>query len=87
MNNPGKNRTINLRLAVSSLVSLATLCAVASQDRAVGAQNKRPMAFMDVMEMRQATAPAIAPDGKWALYTLNTPDWKAARSSADIYLV
>jgi len=72
---------------VLSIVSLVTLCAVASQDRAVGAQNKRPMAFMDIMEMRQAAAPSIASDGKWALYTLSAPDWKAAKSFTDIYLV
>ena len=70
-----------------SIVSLVALCAAASQDRAVGAQNKHPMAFMDIMEMRQASAPALAPDGKWALYTLTAPDWKAAKSFTDIYLV
>jgi len=70
-----------------SIVSLVALCAVASQDRAVGAQNKRPMAFMDIMEMRQAAAPSLAPDGKWALYTLSAPDWKTAKSFTDIYLV
>src|SRR5262249_53752528 len=82
-----KNRTVRLRLVMLSIVSLVTLCEVASRDRAVGAQNKRPMAFMDIMEMRQATAPALAPDGKWALYTLSAPDWKAAKSFTDIYLV
>src|SRR5262249_795634 len=87
MKNPRRNRAIHLRLAVLSIGSLVALCAVASQDRAAGPQNKRPMAFMDIMEMRQATAPALAPDGKWALYTLNTPDWKAAKSFTDIYLV
>jgi Tol biopolymer transport system component len=87
MKDPRKNRTIRLRLAVLSIVSLVALGAVASQDRAAGAQNKRPMAFMDIMEMRQATAPAVAPDGKWALYTLSAPDWKAAKSFTDIYLV
>ncbi len=45
----------------------------------VVAQNKRPMAFMDIMEMRQATAPVVSPDGRWALYTLNTPDWKSGQ--------
>src|SRR5215510_1640551 len=87
MNYSGKNRTIHRRLVVLPLVSLAVLYAAVSQDRAVGAQNKRPMAFMDIMEMRQATAPVVSPDGKWALYTLNAPDWKAAKSFTDIYLV
>jgi dipeptidyl aminopeptidase/acylaminoacyl peptidase len=87
MKNPRKNGIFRLRLAALTIVSLVALCAVVSQDRAAVAQNKRPMAFMDIMEMRQASTPAIAPDGKWALYTLSEPDWKAARSFTDIYLV
>src|SRR5262245_44724854 len=87
MKNPRKNRTILFRLAELSIISLVALLMVASQDRAAGAQTKRPMGFMDIMEMRQGTAPALAPDGKWALYTVNTPDWKAAKSFTDIYLV
>ncbi len=51
------------------------------------AQNNRPMSFMDVMEMRSVSSAAISPDGKWVLYTLSVPDWKAGRSFTDIYLV
>ncbi len=87
MNHPGKNRSLRLRLTTLLLGSLIASYIVLSQDSGVVAQNKRPMAFMDIMEMRQATAPAISPDGRWALYTLNTPDWKTARSYTDIYLV
>lgn len=87
MKNPRKNRIPRLRLGALTVISLAALCAAVSQDRAALAQNKRPMAFMDIMEMRQASTPAIAPDGKWALYTLSEPDWKAAKSFTDIYLV
>jgi dipeptidyl aminopeptidase/acylaminoacyl peptidase len=50
-------------------------------------QGKRPMNFMDVQEMRAASAPAISPDSKWGLYTLSVPDWKAAKRFSDIYLV
>ena len=56
-------------------------------DRTVSAQNKRPMTFMDSQEIRQPSAPAISPDGKWALYSLSVPDWKAAKRSTDVYLV
>jgi dipeptidyl aminopeptidase/acylaminoacyl peptidase len=48
---------------------------------------RRPMTFMDVMTMRSAGSPALSPDGKWMLYTLSMPDWKAAKSFSDIYLV
>ena len=51
------------------------------------AQNKRPMTFMDSQEIRQPSAPAISPDGKWALYSLSVPDWKAAKRFTDVYLV
>jgi dipeptidyl aminopeptidase/acylaminoacyl peptidase len=87
MKNPRKNRIARLRLSVLSIVSLVALLAVVSQDRAAVAQNKRPMAFMDIMEMRQASMPALSPDGKWALYALSVPDWKSAKSFTDIYLV
>lgn len=45
------------------------------------------MTFMDVIEMRSVGTPAVSPDGKWILYTLSTPDWKAGKSYTDIYLV
>ncbi|MBI3569118.1 MAG: S9 family peptidase [Gemmatimonadetes bacterium] len=48
---------------------------------------QRPMTFLDVQEMRQATAPVVSADGQWALYTISTPDWKQARRQSDIYLV
>ncbi|HQR32541.1 MAG TPA: S9 family peptidase [Blastocatellia bacterium] len=51
------------------------------------AQNKRPMTFMDSQEIRQPSSPAISPDGKWALYSLSVPDWKAAKRYTDVYLV
>ena len=47
----------------------------------------RPMTFMDVIEMRSVSTPVVSPDGKWCLYTLSTPDWKAGKSFTDIYLV
>ena len=48
---------------------------------------KRPMTFMDILAIRSAGSTSVSPDGKWLLYTLTTPDWKAAKSYSDIYLV
>lgn len=42
---------------------------------------------MDVMEMRNVGNPDVSQDGKWVLYTHSIPDWKAAKSYTDIYLV
>ncbi|MEK6754590.1 MAG: hypothetical protein AABZ02_00400, partial [Bacteroidota bacterium] len=48
---------------------------------------KRPMTFMDVLQMRSVGSPAVSLDGKWLLYTYSVPDWKTAKSFTDIYLV
>ena len=47
----------------------------------------RPLSFMDVQELRRAGSWAPSPDGAWMLYTVTTPDWEAAASQTDIYLV
>ncbi|MHB0949871.1 MAG: hypothetical protein ACYC4J_12555, partial [Gemmatimonadaceae bacterium] len=48
---------------------------------------KRPMTWLDAQFMKSASAPAISPDGRWALYTVSTPDWKEAKSQTDIFVV
>jgi dipeptidyl aminopeptidase/acylaminoacyl peptidase len=48
---------------------------------------KRPMTFVDMQYTRQVGNVAVSPDGKWALYTLSSPDWKEARSQSDVYVV
>src|SRR5882757_5147846 len=52
----------------------------------IGAQ-QRPMTFLDVQNMRQASAPDLSPDGRMMLYTISTPDWNQAKRQSDIYLV
>jgi len=65
-------------VAVALLVGGSTLLAQPA---------KRPMTFMDQRAMRNAGALALSPDGKQAVYTISTPDWKADRSQTDLYLV
>lgn len=65
------------------LFLLSALCASLSST----AQTKRPMTFMDAQELRAVGNPRLSPDGRWLLYTLSVPDWKAAKSSTDIWLV
>jgi len=45
------------------------------------------MTFRDVVEIRSATEADVGKDGKWMVYTLITPDWRAGQAYTDIYLV
>ncbi len=54
---------------------------------ALGAQTSRPMTFLDMQQLRQASGQAISPDGQWMLYAISSPDWKEAKRQSDLYLV
>lgn len=54
---------------------------------ALPAQQKRPMTFMDVMNMRTVQNTSLSPDGKWLVYVRNVPDWKEGKSFGDLHLV
>jgi dipeptidyl aminopeptidase/acylaminoacyl peptidase len=69
------------------LVCLLMLLAGSAPAQNRASQTKRPMIFMDIIEMRSVSSPTISPDGKWMLYTLSATDWKAGRSFTDLYLV
>ena len=67
--------------------SLAVLLLTLIGGIALTQSAKRPMTFMDILEMRSVGNPAVSPDGRWLLYTTSIPDWKAAKSFTDIHLV
>jgi dipeptidyl aminopeptidase/acylaminoacyl peptidase len=50
------------------------------------AQQKRPMTFMDVMELRSVGGGSISPDGKWVIHTISIPQWKAGKNFTDIFV-
>ncbi|MFN8573565.1 MAG: S9 family peptidase [Gemmatimonadaceae bacterium] len=55
---------------------------------ALGAQApSRPMTFLDTQLMRSVQGIDLSSDGRWALYSLSTPDWKEAKRYTDVYLV
>jgi dipeptidyl aminopeptidase/acylaminoacyl peptidase len=54
---------------------------------AVGAEAERPMAFMDVLELKQPASPALSPDGKWMLYTVSELNWEKDQRYSNIHLV
>ncbi|HAL54920.1 MAG TPA: hypothetical protein DCP63_00205 [Bacteroidetes bacterium] len=78
----GTNSAFLRRFSMSVWLIVLTTLAVLAQSG-----GKRPMTFMDVLEMRSVGSPAVSPDGKWLLYTHSVPDWKAAKSFTDVYLV
>jgi len=69
-----------------AILAGATLLLLSSQALAQ-AGGKRPMTFLDMQQMRSASAPAVSADGRWLLYTVSTPDWKEAKRQSDMYLV
>jgi dipeptidyl aminopeptidase/acylaminoacyl peptidase len=75
------------RLLRASRAALPLLAALVAAPALAGAQQQRPMSWLDVQFLRNAGSPALSPDGKWMLYTVNSPDWKEARSQSDIWVV
>jgi dipeptidyl aminopeptidase/acylaminoacyl peptidase len=69
-------------------VLAALLCAplAAQQKAADSAAAKRAMTFLDVLELRSVGNGSVSPDGKWVLYTVSIPQWKAGRNYTDIFL-
>ncbi len=49
-------------------------------------QPKRPMTFRDVIEMRGIGNLFVSPDGKWAIYTISIPQWRAGKNFRHIFL-
>jgi len=74
-----------------ALIAVCALLLISAEARAQAAPSaaagKRPMTFLDMQQMRSASAPAVSADGRWLLYTISTPDWKEAKRQSDIYLV
>ncbi|MBL0940708.1 MAG: prolyl oligopeptidase family serine peptidase [Gemmatimonadaceae bacterium] len=73
----------SLPRVISGAVLLTFPAVLAAQAPAA----KRPMTWLDAQHMRGASAPVLSPDGRYAVYSLSTPDWKAATTQTDLYLV
>jgi Tol biopolymer transport system component len=54
---------------------------------ALGAQDKRPLSFVDSIEMPFVTDPQVSPDGKQILFVMDKPDWKNNRRVGHIYRI
>jgi dipeptidyl aminopeptidase/acylaminoacyl peptidase len=51
------------------------------------AQDKRPMTFVDALELPTIQDPQLAPDGRQILFVMERPDWKANRRVGHIYRI
>jgi Tol biopolymer transport system component len=47
---------------------------------------KRPIAHEDVWLMKRTGAPAVSPDGKWAVTAVTEPSYDAAKSVSDLWI-
>jgi len=67
----------------------AVLCAVCSFSiflaAAAPARAQRPMGIVDLLSLPRTGDPQLSPDGRFVLYTLGQPDWKANRRVTHIW--
>jgi dipeptidyl aminopeptidase/acylaminoacyl peptidase len=47
---------------------------------------KHPITFDDMIRMHRVAEAQISPDGKWAAYTVTTPDMEANRNASNVWL-
>jgi len=66
-------------LLAASLTALALASASAA--------SARPMTATDLATMRRLAAPAVSPDGRWAVYQLRETDLEANRGRTDLWLL
>jgi dipeptidyl aminopeptidase/acylaminoacyl peptidase len=66
-------------LLAASLTALAFASASAA--------SARPMTATDLATMRRLAAPAVSPDGRWAVYQLRETDLEANRGRTDLWLL
>lgn len=77
---------VGYRFVTSARMRIAAALALCSGT--LGAQvATRPMTFLDSQLMRSVQGLDLSADGRWALYSLSTPDWKEAKRYTDVYLV
>ncbi len=69
-----------------SAVPLAFLLCLLLTPHLSSQESKRPMTFMDVMEMKSAGSPDVSADGTMLVYTVTTPSWEERKYFSDIFI-
>jgi dipeptidyl aminopeptidase/acylaminoacyl peptidase len=50
-------------------------------------QSSRLLTATELLSLKRVGSPQLSPDGKWILYTVNTPDITENRGNTDLYLI
>jgi dipeptidyl aminopeptidase/acylaminoacyl peptidase len=77
------------RTAAWILVWLGGWLAVAGADAAAAAEPpaKKPITHETLWMMKRVSAPAVSPDGKWAVYSVLEPSYEPKEAVSDLWLV
>jgi len=65
-----------MRLVIALLVAVSALSA-----------QKRPITHEDVWLMKRVGAPAVSPDGKWAVASVVEPSYESGKTASDLWLI
>ena len=76
-----------MRSRSRTLVSVCVLSLVGLVPAAVETQNKRPMSFVDIMEMPLLQDPQLSPDGSRVVFVMNKADWRSNRPIGHLYRI
>ncbi|MDH5405528.1 MAG: S9 family peptidase [Candidatus Aminicenantes bacterium] len=79
-----------MRVRVISVITIAFFLLITSQALSTSEQPtaaKRPMTFMDVINMRYVGSMDVSRDGKWLLCNISETNWEKGKRFGDIYLV
>jgi dipeptidyl aminopeptidase/acylaminoacyl peptidase len=76
-----------MRLRHTPLFVLVGAMLVVAAPQRLTSQEKRPLSFVDAIEMPLISDPQVSPDGKRLVFVMDRPDWKANRRVAHIYRI
>jgi len=76
------------KLSIAFLLVIAAVLPVQcrAQSGAQTAQQKRPMTFEDMMQMKRLGETAVSPDGKWLAYSVTTVDLDKNTKTPELWL-
>ena len=67
--------------------SLIAALAIALSVLTAPAQSKRPLELEDLFRIKRVSDPALSPDGKWIVFTVEIPDKEANKNRSDLWII